>query len=476
MIVWTLMTRINYQNMPRPKSRTEISRSTLIRIKDEIEKRYCEVHGFSNISDAQGQMLDTKFRETVLGTHWHKITSLNNLYLRKYLYDELNKGLDRYFVTKPFRDGIKKYLGVNLIGTPEEPNTEYEYGESKIEQFSNLKLTYYYYEEKSDQPGISIGQMHFKKSGQVSIIDRLPESNQLIQYEGEVQLISNGHLLLMNLKTKDFSERDLHVLLHVSNYGKLPEVMSGQYHNIDHKNTIVSGTLIALINPPTGRIDFDPEFFEKDSDLYREEIPATIREYLSQKENNRIKVPATFFSLLQLQEWLRGKRNSSFVSLEKTKLKAFISAPATSLGSVEEYREFKKGIQKVSEALDKYCSITAFSAILKFDSFKEYRFNNVLLNEVVQNLETSDLFILILPNLTKKRTSSSFIEFGYALKRKLRMAIFVHDSIGKDQLPNLLSGAMRGGYKGIMEHDFENLDDILIAIEKYGRSIFKTFD
>lgn len=349
--------------------------------------------------------------------------------------------------------------------------------DEKIEDFKEVYYQYYYYDDYYDEgkkflnSGISLGLIKLWEPKYISIKDKAPMADSNLNYQGEFKE-SPDRKIIMELKSKGgTSNRDLHVIFDRTNMAEWPKLMMGQYHNIDGKSSPVSGTLIALLQPNNVSMElFQPKFLCPKDEEY-EEIPRQIRRYLKEKAFNRIKTPPGVNSLLKLGKFLDDRDNFRESNKANFSGKVFISTPTTCLDE-KNYPEHRRAISELKDFLFKKYNCDCYAAICNFESYKEFKKSNILLEEVEYNLNNCDLFIMILGEALGEKVTSSFIELGYALQRGLNITIFIHSKHDKNSLPNLLVGAIHSKSNKVIDEYFENFNEIIETIRINGLELF----
>lgn len=337
-----------------------------------------------------------------------------------------------------------------------------------MKTIENIQFEYYYYDEVCGKVGISKGILDFGNNGFCEIKDKAHENNAIIHYEEESRPQFLENILILQLNTKETQQRNLHLALHISNFGTTTEIVLGQYHNLNHKNTIVSGSLLCIkLNEYQNPNSFVPKFFPKGSDEY-DGLQDYIKDFLRKKENNRIKMPNEIFSVKALKMWMKSKK-TSFTPPIDDKLSLFISCPATSFSDQSEYNKMRVFIEEISEVLKKEYNFKIYNALVNCNTLEDFKVNNVLLTKTIEELDKCDVFMMVLPKAKTDKPSSIFVEFGYVLNRNIPCAIFVEKN---KIIPNLVQGAIRNGSQKIIEYKYQNLESLKRMIMNNGQELF----
>lgn len=462
--------------MSRPKlKRYCVSQALREQIIIEVEKTYCIRHNldYAHLQELKDKVSESVFRQDKLGADWYKVTGRGKEYLRQNLYDNKHYKKGEFEIVENLYQGLKKYLDKEIFDALFEEKKLLAKIPTTKEDTGKQSFLFYYYDEKRRSSGVSKGLMTFdEKQHKVIIKDKAHENRMELHYEGSYQSILNDEMLLMTLNIKLSHQRDLHIILHIGNYGQLPNILLGQYHNIDHKNTIVSGSILCVKEDHV--VDYDsfvPKFYNKGTQKYLKEVPSSVRDYLFQKLNNRIKVPKGIFSLESLLDQKERKRKT-YVPHKEVK-KVFLSTPSTSLKNEADYVMVRKEILKIKALLKQKLNFKCYCALEEYESLQDFKENNILFDEIEQQLDVCDLFIMIVTDYTRKRISSSFVEFGYALNRNIFCTVFVQKDIDlKELLPNLMEGAITNKRDFIRKYKFEDITEIHTKINKNGHLLF----
>lgn len=346
---------------------------------------------------------------------------------------------------------------------------------------------YYYYDDYFENDclnaGVSVGMMLIDTENEsIRIKDKnhmgLKSSDNLI-YKGGYKMALDGFWVVteLYLDSRKARQRNLHIILNKGHYGyeTWPELMIGQYHNINGNLTPVSGTLICVLEQNHVVFhDFLPVFLKNTSSGYRDlqnSKLSLVAQFLSRKERNRIKTPKGVTSLTLLDKFMKGTKSTYLPSTENIR-KVFLSTPTTCLNA-KEYARNRSSVIEIIEVLENELGFECYCAMSKFMTHEDFLESNVLYEEVEEKLNSCDLFILILGNNEGLKVSSVYMELGYALQRRIFTTIFYHNSFDpRGKWPNLLNGARNHNNDALRAHDFDNIEEIAGRISKSGKGIF----
>jgi hypothetical protein len=396
-------------------------------------------------------------------------------YFRQNVYDEithLKQGSKKSIQTTTKFPGYldRFFKGEDYLKQFQKTTKAVKETGDKKDQFADSNWVYYYYDDVGRSVGISTGFLYIDENYTVKIIDRLHDINQNVEYVGSFDFIVDGTLMLMTLNIPNSNERDLHIVAQAGNLGHAPTIMLGQYHNINHSNSIVSGSLI-LQTSSYSYDRFVPKFYKRGSKDYGT-LKEHVRRFFESKVNNRIKLPKKIFDYRSLKRWLDEKRlatANTAINIENAKI--FISSPTTSLESEDNYKVVFNELKSIKELLVSAFSAEVFCTLLKFDTYKKFKESNIILMEIWDELNTCDLFMMIWPQQKLHRQSSILVELGYMMAKTIPKIIFIQNGVSSLSIPNLLEGAIKKGI--IVKYDFDTFEDLKNKIQINGLDLFK---
>lgn len=448
-----------------------ISKRQLIKIKEDLELLYCE----ANKLPVDSLYENCKQSEVVkkVGDYLHTL-GWGETYARQGIYHKLKNLTDKeddfqLSITKDFSFKISQVLGKEYWSLLTGELLSGSTSEAKKLQYRNTRWVYFYYDDPKGIPGVSTGVIYIDNNSHVFIKDTLQEIPKRIDYEGGLNFSLNGALMIMALNTKGTKERDLHIALQVGNYGTPPDVMIGQYHNVNSNGTIISGSIIVQSSKYTLE-NFKPTFFQKGTAPFSKLVP-TVQRFFGNKSNNRIKIPNTGYTYSKLDEWIREKESSRRrIAVKHEQPRLFISAPTTSLDSIENFKLFKKFTTELAKVLKEKYQVEVSCTLLRFNNYEEFRESNILLKIIKEELDTCNYYMIIYPRLKLKRQSSMLLELGYMLSKPIPQIIMIEDGVPSKDIPNLLEGAITEG--NIKRYRFANFADLISKVETNGLDLF----
>ncbi len=477
--------------MGKKASQLFISLSELDRIRIAIEEKYVSTTDKSSVEELIQELGKTTFRNEISEAVCGARSYLEHNIYSKLRNEDLEKnGKKRITITKPFQKRINDYLGNDLLKN--FLKSRKPVNNSKKDLLNGLAYKIFYYDEVNEQEGIATGLLSFERGERVKIKAKNHQDDQETNYKGSVQLVFDKTMLILNLRIINTKERDLHVALHISNNGEIPEVLVGQYHNITNTKSIISGSIIAVLAKDQEEYKtFTPVFYQKGTEIYNNDalIPPEIRDFLYKKDQNRIKIPEGLYSLGSLGNWIDRKKTQQqlkskvdeYPNVEEEGLKVFISAPATSVQDPKNFEKIKQGVEEIEQKLKEKFKWDCYSAVTAYEKLEDFRASNIVFNRVINQLKVCDIFIMILPNYEVTRSTSSFIEFGFILHKRLAenqgksplVVVFINKTLEeKERVPNHLNGAKNSPKYGIIPHSFFEFSDIIDQIDKFGVDVF----
>ncbi len=287
------------------------------------------------------------------------------------------------------------------------------------ERFLNTQwYVYFYYPEPPHETKAEFGRVVINISSKGEITLQNIHDGVSPGYIGEFR-VTRSNLLIFDL-TEEERGAHLHIKANI-NPGVVPsEVLLGAFLS-NGRFYISSGTVVFELRENHEKLY--PATFSYYDAAKMEEVHLYIRQYLTSKSLNYLRVPDKVFLLDKLADARHGPpapSSTRFIEVRKPIL--FISAPTYSVEDEKHYKEiYSKTKRLISNLENRYSD----KIDIRFYGFRMEHYNRLEYQNVLGEIRQTSLFCLI---YLTKAVSNALIELGMAYGYAKNIRIFARES------------------------------------------------